>query len=374
MKNIIIAALFCFSVAALTMPAMAQKGGGKARGPQPVIVAEVKEDNFVDSIEALGSLRANETVTLTATVTETVTAINFEDGQRVEKGDALIEMTSAEEAAELDAEQATVAEAKQQMERLLPLVKSGAASQSILDERTRDYDTARARLIGIQSRISDRLIVAPFNGVVGLRDISVGTVLQPGMKITTLDDDSVMKLDFSVPSVFISALEPGLEITAVSEAFGERVFKGKIASIDSQIDPETRSIMARAIIPNDDRVLRPGLLMSVEIQKNPRQALVVPEESIVPLARKSFVFVVTADTDGKTTVKRQEVIVGARRQGEVEILEGLTAGDKVVTHGNMNLTDGAAVSITATEEGNETLQELLNQNKPAVGQTDGRVN
>lgn len=351
-------------------PALAQQGRGE-RPPQQVIVMAVKKDHFVDRIEALGTLRANETVILTATVTEKVTAINFEDGQRVEKDDALVEMTSAEEAAELDAEQATVEEAKRQMERLEPLVKSGAAAQSLLDERRRLYETARARLLGIQSRISDRLIVAPFDGIVGLRNISVGATLQPGMKITTLDDDSVMKLDFSVPSVFLSALKPGLEINARSEAFPGRVFTGKIASIDSQIDSETRSIMARAIIPNEDRTLKPGLLMSVELLKNPREALVIPEQAIVPLGRNNFVFVID-EKDGKNIVKRREITMGARRQGEVEVLEGLNEGDRIVSHGTMNLSDGAPVTIRAEETGTESLRELLEQNAPAAGDAKGR--
>lgn len=343
------------------VPALAQ------RGPQQVIVTTVRQGDFVDRIEALGTLRANETVTLTATVTERVTAINFTDGQRVEKDDILVEMTSDEESAELDAEQATVEEARLQVTRLEPLVKSGAAAQSLLDERRRNYDTARARLLAIQSRISDRLIVAPFSGIVGLRNISVGATLQPGTRITTLDDDSVMKLDFSVPSVFLPALQAGLEITARSEAFGNRAFTGRLDSIDSQIDPETRSIMARALVPNEDRLLKPGLLMSVELLKNPRQALIAPEESIVPLGRKNYVFLVV-ETDGKTTVKRQEVEIGSRRQGEVEILTGLNAGDRIVTHGTMNIADGAAVNIRALETGKESLQELLQQKNQRAGE------
>jgi membrane fusion protein (multidrug efflux system) len=177
MKYIPHALLFILAAALPPAAADAQNGRGGPRGPQPVIVAAVEKARFADTIEALGTLRANATVTLTATVTETVTAVNFEDGQRVEKGDILVEMTSTEESAALDAEQATVDEAKRQVERLEPLVKSGAAAQSILDERRRDLETAQARLNGIRSRISDRLVVAPFGGLLGLRNISAGAVL-----------------------------------------------------------------------------------------------------------------------------------------------------------------------------------------------------
>lgn len=351
-------------------PVMAQPGGGRERAPQPVIVTRAAVEPFADSVEALGTLKANESVTLTATVTETVTAVNFEDGQRVEQGDILVEMMSGQEKAELDAERATVEEAKRQVERIAPLVKSGAASQSVLDQRQREFETAKARLEAVQSRISDRIITAPFGGRVGLRNISVGAVLQPGTTITTLDDDSIMKLDFAVPSHFLAVLRPGLEIVATARAFEGREFKGQISSIDSQIDPVTRSVIVRALIPNEEKLLRPGLLMSVEIMKDPRQAVVIPEEAIVPEARKNFIYVV--DSAGEAGVARKrEVTLGARRPGEVEILEGLTAGETVITHGTMNVTDGAAVKVTAVETGSEPLQELLKSKEGAPAPKGG---
>lgn len=346
-------------------------GGAQAKqgkDPPSVIVAEAKTDGFADKVEALGTLRANEAVILTATVTETVTEINFEDGQRVEKGDILLEMTSAQEKSELDAEQATVEEAQRQVERLEPLIRAGAASKSLLDQRQRELETARARLGAVKSRIGDRVITAPFSGVLGLRNISVGAVLQPGMRITTLDDDSVMKLDFSVPSVFLSSLKSGLEIEASSRAFEGRVFKGKVTGIDSQIDPVTRSIAVRAIIPNEERLLKPGLLMSVEIFKNPREALVIPEEAIVPEGRRSFVFVV-GNRDQKTIVQRKEISIGARQPGIVEVLDGISAGDAVVTHGTMAVSDGAEVTVRARDGGDQPLREMLDQ-KSAAGNGD----
>lgn len=364
-RSPILCALLGMTALCLPGTVFAQQQKGAAR-VQPVIVQVAKTDHFVDRVEALGTLRANETITVTATVTETVTAVNFDDGQRVEKGDILVEMTRGEEAAALDAEQATVEEAKRQLERLRPLVKSGAASKSVLDERQREYETARARLAGVQSRISDRIIIAPFSGVVGLRQVSPGAVLQPGMKITTLDDDSVMKLDFSVPEIFLPVLQPGLEVVATSAPFGDREFRGQIYSVDSQIDPVTRSIMARALVPNDDRLLKPGLLMSVTLLKNPRQALVLPEEAIIPEARRNYVFVATSAGD-PATVSKREVRIGARRPGDIEILDGIAAGDLVVTRGAMNMSDGAAVRIVARQEGDENLSELLEQAREAGG-------
>ena len=357
-------AIFLFMGLLAPEIAMAQKG------PQPVIVTKVKRDHFEDRVEALGTLRANETVTLTSTVTEAVTAVNFEDGQKVSKGDILIEMMSEQEAAELDAQQAMVEEARQQLDRAIPLVKSGASSKSVLDQRQAEFDSARAGLEEVKSRISDRIITAPFDGVLGFRNISLGTVLQPGMRITTLDDVSVMKLDFSVPSVFLSALKIGLEIEAMSNSYEGKKFKGTISSIDSQIDSNTRSVQVRALIPNDDGTLKPGLLMSLEILKNPRESIVVPEEALVPAGSKNSVFVVET-ADGKSLAKKRDIELGARRPGEVEIIKGLEAGEILVTHGTLNISDGAEVTIRAEQSGKETLPDILK--KQSETQTDTKT-
>lgn len=336
----------------LITPAHAQDK--KAKPPQNVIVAKAHTEDFVDRVEALGTLRANETVNLTANVTEVVTAVTFEDGARVSKGDVLVEMRGGQEKAQLAEEQATVSEAKKQVDRTTTLVATGAAAQTQLDEQKRNLQTANARLDAIRATLGDRIITAPFDGVLGMRNISVGALIQPGTMITTLDDDSVMKLDFTVPSIFLSAIKIGLPITATSPSFPDKKFKGTIASVGSQIDPETRSIPVRALINNDERALKPGLLMSVDILKNPRKAIVIPEEAIVPEARKSFVFV----TDEKTA-KKVEVKTGARQPGKVEILEGLEGDELVITHGTMTVTDGGAVNITARDDSGKKISEML---------------
>ena len=217
--------------------------------PAPgVIVAPVRLVEFSDRIEALGTLAANESVELTATVTETISAIHFDDGDRVEKDQVLVEMTNQEEHAQLEEASATVNEAYRQYQRIKPLANEGTAAKSLLDERKREWETARARLAGIESLLADRLIKAPFEGVVGLRDLSVGALVQPGDLITTLDDDRVMKLEFLVSAAYLDALRPGLEVMASSRAFTGRSFSGSIKSVDSRIDPVTRSIRVLSLI------------------------------------------------------------------------------------------------------------------------------
>jgi membrane fusion protein (multidrug efflux system) len=339
--------------------AMAQGRGGPAQPPS-VFVTEVREKTIYDTIEALGNLRANETVHLNTQVTEKVTAIKFEDGQRVKAGDILVEMTSTEESALLAEEQSRVDEALRQVERLEPLIKQGAASKSTLDEKQREYETAKARLDAIRSQLTDRIITAPFDGVLGLRNISVGVLLQPGMMITTLDDDSVMKLDFDVPSLFLPVIKEGLPIKVRTKAYPDKIFEGKISSIDSQIDTITRSIKVRAIIPNADKLLKPGLLMVVELYKNERKAFVIPEQALLMQGSQSYVYV-AGEKDGKAMAIKRDVITGARQPGEVEITKGLNAGEKVITHGVAKVSEGDEIMIRAEEKNNETLDMLLNE-------------
>jgi membrane fusion protein (multidrug efflux system) len=333
--------------------------------PTPVIVAAARTQPLVDRVEALGTLRANESVNLTASVTETVTAIHFDDGDTVPAGKILVEMTSAEEHALLEEANALVGEARSQLQRVQSLATQGTASRSLLDERRREWETARARLTAIESRLADRLVRAPFAGVLGLRNISVGALVEPGDLITTLDDIEPMKLEFPVPSTYLGTLRTGLAITARAPAYGEREFSGKVTSIDSRVDPVTRSILVRAVLPNPDRALKPGLLMQVELLKNPRDALVIPETALVPLGQVQYVLVVDETRDN--LVERRQVQTGARRPGEVEIVTGLQAGEKVITHGTLRVQAGQHVRIQAVDDGTRDLQAMLNG--AAAGET-----
>lgn len=338
-------------------PALAQGRPAGGPGSTPVIVASAYTDGFVDRVEAIGTLRANESIVLASTVTQTVSAVNFTDGQTVTRGDILVEMTSAEEKALIAQQRALVNEANRQLQRAQELSKSGAISKEVLEQRQREVSATRAGMDALQSRLENYIIIAPFDGVVGLRNVSVGALLQPGTRITTLDDVSVMKLDFAVPSVFLPNLKPGMSITAKATGFPED-FNGEISAIDSQIDEATRSIMVRAIIPNPDGKLKPGLLMTVELLKNPRDAIGIPEAAIVPEGRKHFVFTVD-ETQTPPVVSRREIVIGTRRTGDLEVLSGLAAGEKVIVQGTMMVRDGSAVSVTAEQQKGESVGDLL---------------
>ena len=328
-----------------------------------VIVSQVENQIFKDQVEALGSLRANESVELMSTVTEHVQAIHFDDAQRVKQGMLLLEMKIEEELATLEEQNAILEEAKRQVKRFTPLIANGSVAKTNLDQSKLEVSKANARINAIKSQIDERRIVAPFDGLIGLRNISVGVMLGPGTPVATIHDDSVMKLDFSLPSLFLSTLKTGVKIKATTDAFPKKVFYGEISHIDNQVDPITRTIRLRALIDNTDHTLKSGLLMQITLETNVRQALVIPEEAIIPNADKNFVLVVIEKEKIKTVEKRL-VETGVREPGKVEVLSGLLAKDLVVIHGNMKAKPGKPIMIQAIQKGDETLIELMEKNIP----------
>lgn len=340
---------------AMLLGAMVAKAESTA--PPAVFVSTARVEPWVDRLEALGNLEARESVVLTATVTDTVSKIYFDDGDRVEAGQLLVALTQEEETAQLAEARAALAEADRQYRRVATLVEQGTASKSLYDERRREWDTARARLAALESRLADRLIKAPFAGVLGLRNLSPGALVQPGTVIATLDDDRVMKLEFNVPSRYLDLLRPDLAIEASTRAYPDQVFQGSLKAVDSRIDPVTRAVRARALLPNPDRLLKPGLLMHVVLLYNPRQALVIPETALMPAADKQFVFVLEGAESNK--VVKRELQLGSRQPGKVEVVAGLQAGDKVVSDGTLKIRAGQAVKVTGVYDGSQPLPELL---------------
>ncbi len=335
--------------------AHADEGPKESRG---VIVAPARLSEFADRIEALGTTRANETVRLTTSVTGKIREIKFDDGEEVAAGDVLVVLETSEEEARLRAAQAVLAERRSAYARARELERQQFATTAQLEERQAAMREAEAQIGVIEAQIADRTIRAPFAGLVGLRNISVGALVAPGDLVTTLDDLDVIKLDFAVPATYLPVLRPGLEIVARSSAFAKEPFAGELRSVDTQVDPVTRSVVARALIPNPDGILRPGLLMTVELFKNRRQALVIPEGALIPRGRENSVLLVD-EAAGKAV--QRDVVIGARRPGEVEILNGLTEGDRVITHGTLSVRHGEPVTVIAVEDGEQPLGAMLSR-------------
>ncbi|MEM7767874.1 MAG: efflux RND transporter periplasmic adaptor subunit [Pseudomonadota bacterium] len=321
------------------MPAQAQ-----FRGPASVFVEPVGEQTFSNTIEALGTLEPNERVELTLNAADRVTEIYFDDGQRVPAGKTLLSLAQREQAALVEAAEADVDEARRQLERVERLANDNAVSQSELDQAQRNFNSASAQLRAVQSRQRDRVLVAPFDGVLGFRQVSVGSYVRPGDVVATLIDDSVMNLDFSVPSTFLTAVEPGLEIEGFTDDLPGQTFTGTVASVDNAIDPISRAVRVRAELPNENGLLKAGMFMAVNLIANPRTALAVPEEAIQSVGPRTFVWV-AAEGDNGPIAARREVNTGTRQAGRVEILAGLETGQRVITEGIIRVREGAPLRI-----------------------------
>ena len=339
-----------------SIPGYAQKGGPK--GPTAVITSPVVSKAFGDTVEALGTTRANEMVVITADTAEKVTKIYFEEGQDVKKGDLLITLAKGEENAALKAAQATFSEARSSYNRAKNLQSTQAISKATMQERLSTLNQSRATIAGVSARLDKLAITAPFDGVLGLREVSVGALVQPSDIITTIDDISVIKVDFDVPSLFLPTLKKGLKVVGKTEAYGQREFVGEVQTVNTQVDPLTRTVKVRAVIPNEDRVLKPGLLMTINLVKNERQALVVPEESLVKRGQKNFVYIAD-EKEGKTIAVEKEIKIGARRSGEIEVIDGLQENDQVINHGTLKIKNGTKIKVQAVETEKQTVSDML---------------
>lgn len=317
-----------------------EETGLRGQRDKLVEVQPAKSAVVQDAIEALGTLRANEEVTIVAEAQGIIKQINFEEGALVSAGSTLIVLDDEEEKALLQSANAIAAEASRQYDRLADLAKRNTVSQSRVDEQRAAVSTAQANARVAQVRLKQRVLTAPFTGRIGLRDVSPGDLLQVGSAVTTLDDVSVLKILFDVPEKYLSSLRPGLEIAGMSAAYPGQVFTGTIDRVDTRVDPLTRTIDVQAVIPNEDNVLKPGLSMTVELLGKRRTALTIDESAIIAIEDRQYAFVAI---DGRA--ERRQVELGLRKNGQVEVISGISPGDIVVVKGLQSLNDGAPIKI-----------------------------
>jgi len=363
---------FLLLTCALLMLAYLPLGMAQPAKAKDVIIAPVKLQQISDRVEALGTAQALESVNITSNVTEKITEIHFDDGQQVSAGDLLVVLDQAEEQANLKQAEAIYNERKLSLKRLSTLEQRQLASADDIDRTRFELQQAEASIKAIKTRISNRIIQAPFDGMLGLRNISVGALVETGDLITTLDDTRQIKLNFTVPSVFLSELSPGLKIQARAQALGNRIFMGEVKSINSRVDPVTRSVQVRALLENPDRKIIPGILMQVDLLRNTRQAMLIPESALLPLADKQFVML-RVNKDGLETVEKRQITTGLRLPGYVEVLQGLKADQQVVTHGNHLIKPGDALNVLALDDGSQNIAQILKQSKtPANKNPDSK--
>ncbi len=319
--------------------------GAGAGGPPPAVeVATVASNVFADEIQALGTAQARESVLITSKVTDVIRQIRFESGDRVAKGQVLVELANVEQQADLSEAQAQLEADRRSRTRFDELFERGFAPRSQVDEARANYARSEARVQALRARIADRTIRAPFAGVIGLRTASPGLLATPGEAIATLDDVSTIKLDFDVPEPQLGKLKPGLALTANTAAFPDSAFTGRIEEIDSRVNTATRTVRVRALIPNPKAELKPGMLMTVRVRARATPAPAAPEMALLEEGQGVFVFRVAEKGQG-LTVERVKVQTGRRTDGLVEVLDGLAVGDRVVVQGLQRVRPGQPIRV-----------------------------
>ena len=305
----------------------------------PVKLAHVKQGVVNKEATAVGTLLANESVIIRPEIAGRVTAIHFSEGQKVAAGAKLLSLDSAEVEAQRAATQAELLWSQQRYDRAAELFKKNFISSQALDEARANLSRAKAKIAEDEARLRKSEVRAPFAGTLGLRAISPGAYVKAGDDVVRLEDLSVIKLDFRIPETYLASLKRDQEVTLQVDAYPERVFKGRTFAFESALDEKTRTILVRARVPNAGGELKPGMFARVSLTLDTQaNALLIPEEAIVPRGTQSFVFRVN---EGKAVMTQVEL--GLRRPGLVQVVKGLSADDRVVTDGHQKLQDGVAV-------------------------------
>ena len=319
----------------------------KSKGFQRTVAVKMTPvvlTDFTDSVEAIGTARANEQVNITSKYADLVDNVYFDDGQLVKKGDVLVKLNNLAEQAKVSELEANLSESQVHLKRLSDLLVTRATSKSLVDQQGAKTKAIEAQLRSAEARLNDSTITAPFSGVLGFRNISRGAYINAGKVITSLDDLSQIKVDFFLPERLFTKLYLGQKITAMNVAYENTVFIGEITAIDNRIDTSTRSIKVRALIANETLALRPGMLLNISVILNVEQILILPESAIIPIEEKHYVFVVN---DAKA--ERKSIQVGRRQPGIVEVVSGLAQGQAVVVEGALKLRPGSAVKVLVPE-------------------------
>lgn len=318
--------------------------GGAFGGPTLVSVATVQPRVFEETIEVLGVAKGRQSVTLTAAATQLVERVRFSDGQRVPKGAVLVELKDTEQNAGVAQAEARQVEARRAYERYRTLGEQGWASKAQVDQYEAAWRSAQADVAAAKARQGDRMIRAPFAGVVGLSDVAPGALVNPGAPIVTLDDVSVIRVDFQVPERYLAQLREGQSLLATADAYPGETITGRIAQLDSRVDERTRAITARAEFPNASGRLKPGMLIRVGVSRGQRTNPSAPEAAISVQGDAAFVYVLQSRGQG-TMVEQRPVVTGLRQRGFVEITDGAKPGERIVADGLNKIQPGQPVRV-----------------------------
>lgn len=330
--------------AAASKPAAPTAAAPAKGAPPPGVVVEatkVAVMKLPQALTAVGSLRSDETVIVRPEVAGRIGQIAFREGDRVNKGQVLVKLDDSVQLADLEKARANLTLSKSKFERAEDLRSKGFLSSQARDEAENNYKVAQAEVELMQARIAKMTVRAPFSGTIGLRQVSIGDYVKEGQDVVNLESLDPLKVDFRVPETALSLVKDGQTLQITLDALPDKAYDGRVYAINPLIDANGRSIVIRAQVPNKDGRLRPGMFARVRLfTSGLRDTMVVPEESLFPVGDDKYVYKVV---DGKAA--RQRIEIGARREGKVEVTNGLTPQDVVVTAGVIKLREGVAVRI-----------------------------
>lgn len=317
-----------------------QAESGRERPASAVNTVLPQLDTVQDVVKAVGSLQAPNAVELTTEVSGRVVRLNLGAGRRVAEGDVLLQLDDRQARADLQVINARLGDARRQLERAQRLRSNNSVSQSQVDELRTAVDVAEAQRQAAQVRLENHRITAPFAGVVGLSDISVGAYVTAGTTVTTLDTTDRMELGFAIPERFLGAVTLGQQVRGSTPAYPDRSFRGELVELGSRVSELSRSLPVRALIDNGDGLLRPGQFMSATLTLREREALVIPEQAVMVRGDEQYVFVAE---DG--VARRTSVTLGSRMPGLVEVASGLGPEDAVIVTGQDRLSSGDRIRV-----------------------------
>ncbi|CAA6603210.1 HlyD family secretion protein [Rhodospirillaceae bacterium LM-1] len=330
----------------------AAKGAPPAPGPggpaKPVAVEAMTlaPSEFIHEVSAVGSLLSNESVMIRPEMAGRVIKILFEEGTAVKKGQPLVKLDDSTYVADYNQARANLDLSKANNERATKLYSQGAGTARALDEAGSKLKVDQSRIELAKTNMDKTLIMAPFDGVVGLRKVSLGAYVTPGQDLVNLEGIDPIKADFQVPEIALSEIKPGMPILVRADSYPGKSFTGEVYAIDPKIDPVNRSVAARARLPNAEGLLKPGMFVRIGlVTRKTENALMLSEEALIPRGNQMFVYKIV---DG--LVVAQKIRTGARREGKVEIVEGLASGDVVITAGHMKVREGAPVVIAGQDK------------------------
>jgi membrane fusion protein (multidrug efflux system) len=305
-----------------------------------VSTAKVETKPMIRSVNSLGTGISNNSIQLISPTSDFVTELNIREGKAIKKGEVIARLHDVQERARVTELEGILEDQKRQLDRLKNLATTQATAQSLLDEQQTRVNTTLAQLDIAKAQLAEMTIRAPFDGYLGLRQVSVGAYITNGTVITTLDDLNTLRVAFSVAEHYLADISVGMPLTVTNAAYGNITFKGTVSAIDTRLDPVTRTVTVHGALPNEDLRLRPGMLLHVKLELDNRVAMQISEKALVPQQQKQFVYKV--DADNKVT--QVEVKTGQRVPGWVEILSGLEEGDEVVVEGIQKLRSGLTIN------------------------------